>query len=68
MKINMYKVLTDKQIIDAATAIFGVDASECKDETIEIDIGFGTLTLNKTEYENNKKFYEEKHFDQCNPT
>ena len=56
----MYKVLTDKQIIDAAISIFGVDVSEHKDETIEVDIGFGTLTLNKTEYENNKKFYEEK--------
>lgn len=56
----MYKVLTDKQIIDVARSILGVDVSERKDETITVDIGFGTLTLNKTKYENNKKFYEEK--------
>ena len=56
----MYKILTDKQIIDVAKSIFGADVSEHKDETITVDIGFGTLTLNKTEYENNKKFYEEK--------
>ena len=56
----MYKVLTDKQIINAATSIFCVDVGEHKDETIEVDIVFGTLTLNKTEYENNKKFYEER--------
>ena len=46
----MYKVLTDKQIIDVARSILGADVSEHKDEIITVDIGFGTLTLNKTKY------------------
>lgn len=58
----MNKIITDKEIIDAAKLIFGADVDENKneDETITIDIGVGTLTLNKTEYENNKRFYEER--------
>lgn len=56
----MYKVLTDEDIIKAATSIFGTDIAEGKDETIEVNVEFGTLTLNKTEYESNKRFYEEK--------
>lgn len=56
----MNKILTDEQIIKAATSIFGTDVGDDKDETVEIDVHFGTLTMNKSEYEQNKQFYEER--------
>ena len=56
----MNKILTDEQIIKAATSIFDIDVGDDKYETVEIDVHFGTLTMNKTEYEQNKQFYEER--------
>lgn len=58
--MGFYKAITDEQIIKAATSIFGSDVGDGKDETVEVDVHFGTLTMNKTEYERNKQFYEER--------
>lgn len=58
--MGIYKAIIDQQIIKAATSIFDSNADDSKDETVEVDVHFGTLTMNKTEYEQNKQFYEEK--------
>lgn len=58
--MGFYKVITDEQIIKAPTSIFGTDVGGGKDETVQVDVGFGTLSMNKTEYERSKQFYEEK--------
>lgn len=53
-------IITDEELKELIKDIFDMDTSNKTDETIEFETHFGTIHINKEEYENNKKFYEER--------
>ena len=59
-EINKVRYITTDEVIATIKEIFGTDISSKEDKTIEFETHFGTIHINKEEYENNKKFYEER--------
>ena len=53
-------IITDNDIIEIAESIFDMEISNKEDKTIEFETHFGTIHINKKEYEINKKFFEER--------